>query len=345
MQITPETHLPMLWIDSNTGTASLVSSALRRLPVQWYFASNFNQARQILDQQPIELVVLDLALETNADRETCFQFADWLRQESPYGFVDLVLTSGYYTREHYGTITLLRYQALDFWEKPYTAEQWRHWLEAYMQGENLPKSADLKALSKDMREQPPHRERLALEPRSPHEPSWPPLRPPNVSASDHQDRSLLSYAPDTASASTWPTPPEHSTTQTHSQARMAYLEGNGAFQRRDFDQAYQCYQQASQLHALPRYQMYEAWTLYLLHPQDSHVLTTVHSTLSRLARENPALEQAHLFLGHFYIQQGQPYEAVRWYEHILAQQTQLQHVTEALHRLKCSIHATTETPS
>ncbi|TNE44494.1 MAG: hypothetical protein EP343_29895 [Deltaproteobacteria bacterium] len=345
MQTTPETHLPMLWIDSNTGTASLVSSALHRLPVQWYFASNFKQARQILDQRPIELVVLDLALETNADQETCFQFADWLRQESTYSFVDLVLTSGYYTREHYGTITLLRYQALDFWEKPYTAEQWRCWLKAYMQGDDLPKSADLKALSEDKREQSPLEERLALEPQSPHEPSWPPLRPPNASASNHQDRSLLSYAPDTASSSVWPTPPEHSATQTHSQARMAYLEGNGAFQRRDFVQAHQCYQQASQLHALPRYQMYEAWTLYLLSPQDNQVLASVHHTLSRLAHENPALEQAHLFLGHFYIQQGQPHEAVRWYQDILAQQPHLHNVAEALHRLKCSIHATTEIPS
>lgn len=333
----PETLLPMLWIDTTEATTSRVSNALSSLPVQCHFASTFEQARHYLNHHPIELVVLDLALETNPHQETCFQFADWLRQESPYNYVDLMLTSGYYTKEHYGTITLLRYQALDFWEKPYEVEHWRRWLDAYIQGNDLPKLAALKALSSHPDESSPHRGRLALESLNSHEPSWPPLRPPSTPSSPYQDRSLSAYAPSTTSPTAWPKPPSQQDSE--SQARIVYQEANRAFHRRDFARAHQCYQEAFQLDAHPRYQMFQAWSLYLLHPHDSQIVQSVHHTLYQLAQQHPTLEQAHLFLGQIYVNQGQPDEALRWYEYMLAQNPHLQEVAQAYRRLKRSTHA------
>ena len=135
-QMSPSTNnsIQILLIDSDLVLIEQLPSLLHPLGYQVHTTSHFPQARELLEKYPIELVVLEFALEKDPNKENGFQFADWLRNSSPYSCIDLITTSAYYSSYNYRELSLLRYQALTYLDKPLVEEEWLQIFKNYEEG-------------------------------------------------------------------------------------------------------------------------------------------------------------------------------------------------------------------
>jgi tetratricopeptide (TPR) repeat protein len=126
--------IPILLIDSDHNILNQFPSLLLTKGYLVHTTNDFETARQYLQTEPIELILLELVFERDPHIESGFQFVDWLRTNSPYACIDLILSSAYYSSKYYRDIALLRYQAIAYLDRPLSEEQWFEVLDRYRDG-------------------------------------------------------------------------------------------------------------------------------------------------------------------------------------------------------------------
>lgn len=127
----------LLFIDKNLSALRELAPLLREKGYALHLTSSFDTAREYLHTYPIAVTIIDLHA-CHSDEESGFAFALWLREQSPYAFVDLIFTSRAYAAKLYKETTLLRYQALDYLEHPISHQKWLALFHEYERGDLSP---------------------------------------------------------------------------------------------------------------------------------------------------------------------------------------------------------------
>lgn len=121
----------VLWVDDEPTFAHQLAPLLQSRGYSLHITDDFASARALVGRYPVSLFFINVML----DMESGFQFAEWLRQQASTCQADIVFLNTTHPAALFRDTTLLRYQALEYLDKPITQEQILTLLSRYETGE------------------------------------------------------------------------------------------------------------------------------------------------------------------------------------------------------------------